>query len=81
MNLDKLTPRSRVLKSRKGLLKVVQAVQEEFGSPGVTRLAMSLLTNYRDEKDYVGNFHRYLNNLRTYKGSKDKKFKRPRRRW
>jgi hypothetical protein len=81
MRLDKLTARSRVLKSRKGLLKVAQAVQDEFGSPGVTRLAMSLLTNYRDEKDYVGNFHRYLHNLRTRRGSNDKKFKRPRRRW
>lgn len=80
MNLDKLTARSRVLKSRKGLLKVAQAVQDEFGLPGVTRLAVSLLVNYPGE-DSVGNFHRYLHNLRTRKGSNDKKFKRPRRRW
>lgn len=81
MRLDKITVRSRVLKSRKGLLKVAQAVQDEFGLPGVTRLAMSLLTNYQGDEDYVGNFHRYLHNLRTRKGSNDKKFKRPRRRW
>jgi hypothetical protein len=80
MNIDKLHPKSRALKSRKGLLKVAQAVQDEFGLPGVTRLAMSLLTNYPGE-DAIGNFHRYLHNLRTRKGSNDKRFKRPRRRW
>jgi hypothetical protein len=66
MNIDKLTKRSRALKTKKGLKEIADALDDEFGAPGITRLAMSLLTNYRyEDKNYVDTFHRYLKVLRS----------------
>lgn len=72
MILNELTLKSPELNSEEGLKAVADTLDKEFGCPGVTTVAMSLLTNYRGDKEtsnYVDNFHQYLRVIRNGSGT------------